>query len=54
MVSVYESGTFKAYSKLKPNKIVIAGKAQKFAFEDNVITVEIAKNITKPVLNISW
>ncbi len=53
-ISLYEGGTFKAYSKEPPDKILIAGKAQSFSYKDHIITVEIGNSLKKPVLVIVW
>jgi hypothetical protein len=53
-ISLYEGGTFNAYCKERPGKIVIAGKEQSFSYRDHVITVEIGSSLKKPVLVITW
>ncbi|HTE23790.1 Sip1-related alpha-galactosidase [Flavitalea sp.] len=53
-VTLYEGGTFKAYSKLKPSRILINGKpVREYLFQDNLLTLEIPA-LHKPVVTIYW
>ncbi|HEX8314928.1 MAG TPA: Sip1-related alpha-galactosidase, partial [Flavisolibacter sp.] len=53
-VTLYEGGTFKAYSKLKPAKVLVNGKEQSFSYAGNLLSLDIPIAERMPVLRISW
>ena len=53
-ITLYEGGTFKAYSSKRPSKIMLNGKVvSDYIFKDQQLTVNIKKQ-SKPVISIYW
>ncbi len=53
-ITLYEGGTFKAYSSKRPSKVVVNKKAvTNYVYDGNVVTVNI-KQQSKPVVSIYW
>jgi len=53
-VTLYEGGTFKAYSSKLPSKIMLNGKVvSDYIFKDQQLTINITKE-SKPVVSIYW
>jgi raffinose synthase len=53
-ITLYEGGTFKAYSGRRPSKVLLNGKVDSdFIFIDQQITINITKQ-NKPVISIYW
>jgi raffinose synthase len=53
-IQLYEGGMFKAYSKVRPEKILLAGKELPFSFTDNIVSVTINSSIKNPAITILW
>jgi raffinose synthase len=53
-IQLYEGGSFKAYSKGKPKRVLLNSKEQIFSYTDNTIDVEIPVALKKPTLQIVW
>lgn len=53
-IQLYEGGTFKAYSKRKPQRMTVNGKAQTFSYKDNIIAAEIPATSKRPLIHFSW
>jgi hypothetical protein len=53
-IQLYEGGSFKAYSKTKPKRILLNNKAQAFSYTDKTIAVDIPFALKKPMLQIVW
>jgi hypothetical protein len=47
-------GNFKAYSKTKPEKVLINNRQQMFSYTDNEIAVNIPAALKKPLVQIFW
>ena len=52
-ITLYEGGTFKAYSKAKPRKIVIENKEQSFSYINNMVTIDVPRTLHRPVIKVS-
>ena len=53
-VTLYEGGTFKAYSQRRPSKIMLNGKVvPDYVLNDHQLTINIPKQ-SKPVISIYW
>ncbi|MFI5186922.1 MAG: Sip1-related alpha-galactosidase [Chitinophagales bacterium] len=53
-LTLYEGGSFKAYSKQKPKRILVNGNDQPFSFSNNIILAEIPSQLKKPVASFFW
>ncbi|MBC7745587.1 MAG: alpha-galactosidase [Flavobacterium sp.] len=53
-VILYEGGNFKAYSSKSPITILVNGKSQKYAYQDQMVTMDIDMQLKKPVLIFMW
>ncbi len=53
-ITLYEGGTFKAYSKVKPKKILIDSKEQSFSYSDDIISIDVPESLQKPIVAITW
>lgn len=53
-ITLYEGGTFKAYSAARPSRIMLNGKiTSDFIFKDQRLTVNVPKQ-SRPVITIYW
>ncbi|MFD2570176.1 Sip1-related alpha-galactosidase [Spirosoma soli] len=55
IVRLYESGTFSAYAAKSPKQVSLeGGKALKWTFTNNLLTVNIPADVAKPSVVIVW
>ena len=53
-ITLYEGGTFKAYSSKRPSKVMLNGKVvTDYTFNNNLVTLNIKKQ-SKPVITFYW
>jgi raffinose synthase len=53
-IQLYEGGSFKAYSKMKPKKILVNNKEQAFFYSNDMLLIDIPVSLKKPIVSISW
>lgn len=52
-ITLYEGGSFRAYSAVTPKAVLVNGKKTAFAYNNGLLDVAVQK-VVKPVLSISW
>jgi len=51
-IELYEGGSFKAYSTIRPRTILLNKKNYDFSYTDNAISVEMPVSLKRPTLQL--